>query len=357
MGLATLERVAVTRLFLICSWRLLTRTRRFPLVPACLLLTWVAMPQAFGAGPAACSNSTSVILLIGAPGEPEYRTNFLKQASLWEKACAQANCRYVAIGSDGETNARAKLERLLACEPTNSASQLWLVLIGHGTFDGKEARFNLPGPDLGASEFGQWLKPFQRPVAVIDSSSSSAPFLNAVSATNRVVVTATRSGYEQNFARFGQYFAAALTDPTADLDKDGQVSILEAFLAASRQATEFYKAEGRLVTEHALLDDNGDGLGTQADWFRGLRAVRKAKDDAPVDGVLSSQWCLVPSESERRLSAEQRARRDALVREIIRHREKKQNLSEDEYYRQLEVMLLELARVSSTNSSGAPAQN
>src|SRR5213075_927990 len=98
----------------------------------------------------------------------------------------------------------------------------------------------------------------------------------------RVIVAAARSGYEQNYARFGQYMAEAIADPTADLDKDGQTSLLEAFLTASRRVAEYYATEGRMVTEHALLDDNGDGFGTPADWFRGIRAVKAAKDGAPL---------------------------------------------------------------------------
>jgi hypothetical protein len=143
---------------------------------------------------------------------------------------------------------------------------------------------------------------------------------------------------------------------SADFDKDGQVSLLEAFLSASRHANEFYKAERRLVTEHALLDDNGDGLGTPADWFQGVRAIRKAKDDSQVDGLLAGQFCLVPSERESRLTAEQRARRDALERAVFQHREKKTQLPEEEYYRELERLLLELARACATHSSGS-AQN
>ena len=81
-------------------------------------------------------------------------------------------------------------------------------------------------------------------------------------------VTATRSGYQHNYARFGKFLAEALSNPKNDLDKDGQISLLESFLSASHRTTEFYKTEGRLATEHALLDDNGDGLGTPATWFR-----------------------------------------------------------------------------------------
>ena len=110
------------------------------------------------------------------------------------------------------------------------------------------------------------------------SRCSTAPRRAARSSTgsraqNRVVVTATRSGDEQNFARFGQYLAEAIADPRADLDKDGQVSLLEAFLTASSRVDEYYRTRSQLATEHALLDDNGDRLGTPADWFRGVRAT------------------------------------------------------------------------------------
>src|SRR4029078_12500696 len=100
-----------------------------------------------------------------------------------------------------------------------------------------------------------------------------------------MVVTATRSSSEVNFTRFGDYFSASVNDPTADLDKDGQTSLLEAFLAASSRTQEFYKQNGRLMTEHAILDDNGDGLGIGADFFKGLRASRSARSGAALDGA------------------------------------------------------------------------
>src|SRR5207237_78587 len=156
--------------------------------------------------------------------------------------------------------------------------------------------------------------------------SSSAPFMAKLAATNRVIITATRSGHEQNFTHFGQYLAEAISNPEADLDKDGQVSLLEAFLMASRKTAEFYKTENRLATEHALLDDNGDGLGTPADWFAGLRAVKKAKESKLVDGLLAQQFHLVRNQSESDLSSEQRAQRDALERAVLLHREKKNQM-------------------------------
>ena len=98
------------------------------------------------------------------------------------------------------------------------------MLIGHGTFNGKEAKFNLRGPDLSATNLAEWLAPVERPVAVIDTSSASGPILNELSKPGRVIITATRSGYEQNYTRFGQFFSKAISDSKADLDKDGQVS-------------------------------------------------------------------------------------------------------------------------------------
>jgi hypothetical protein len=219
------------------------------------------------------------------------------------------------------------------------------VLIGHGTFDGKEARFNLRGPDLSASNLVEWLKPIRRPAVVINTASASAPFLKPLSGTNRIVITATRSGSEQNFARFGGYFARALAERSGDLDQDGQVSVLEAFLSASAGAKEFYRTEGRLATEHALLDDNGDGLGTPADWFRGVRAVKQADAGKALDGARAHQVHLVPSAMELALPPEVRQRRDALELELIRLRERKAGRDEDEYFRDLEKLLLELARL------------
>ena len=298
------------------------------------------------------TDRTTVIIVVGAPGEAEFGSNFVRQASLWEKACERAQCRRITLGLDAtaQTNDFERLRQTLEGEPHDSPNDLWLVLIGHGTFDGKEARFNLRGPDVSATELALWLQPFNQRLAIINTASCSAPFLNKLSGTNRVVITATRSGNEQNFARFGQYFCEAITNPQADLDKDQQVSLLEAFLMASRQAGEFYKAEGRLATEHALLDDSGDGLGTPADWFRGLRAIKRPKDNATVDGLLAQQFHLLSSPTEQKLSPDQRARRDALERVIILHREKKAQLSEDEYYRELEKLLLELGRFYESNS-------
>jgi hypothetical protein len=316
----------------------------------CLL----AVLTVFGSDATNTDDRPSVIVVVGASGDEEYGKTFEKCAELWEQASREGGAKYRRVGG---TNANAtvadsdQLKQILAAEPTEGTGELWLVLIGHGTFDGKEAKFNLRGPDLSAEALADWLKPFRRPLAIIDCSSSSAPILNKLSATNRVIVTATRSGYEQNYARFGEYVSGAIADPQADLDKDGQTSLLEAFLTASRRVNEFYSTAGRLATEHALLDDNGDGLGTPADWFRGIHAVKKAKEGVSADGFRAHQFHLVRSEQERKLSPEVRARRDELELVIARLRDAKSGMKEADYYQQLEKLFTELAALY---EQGAP---
>jgi hypothetical protein len=139
--------------------------------------------------------------------------------------------------------------------------------------------------------------------------------------------------------------ARVIADPSADLDKDGQTSLLEACLLAARLTDQFYKEQGRLATEHALIDDNGDGLGTPLEWFHGVRAVKTAEGGKSVDGVRAHQMVLVRSESEQKLPPAVRARRDELEQNLSALRSKKPELNEDDYYRQLEAILVEIARL------------
>ena len=262
--------------------------------------------------------------------------------------CIQrADADFHMIG-EGEVRNRATATSCKSCcrkSKVRKSEPLWLVLIGHGTYDGQSAKFNLRGADLTAEDFAKWLAPMKRPLAVINCTSASAPFLNRLAGDNRVVITATKSGDEQNFAHFGQYISAAIADQGADVDKDGQVSLLEAYLTACRNLDEFYKQEARLPSEHALLDDNGDGLGTPAAWFRGIRATQRAKEGASLDGTRAHQIHLVASDREKQLPPELRKRRDALELAIAKLREEKAELNEDEYYNRLEKLMLELAQL------------
>lgn len=312
-----------------------------------LLLGTLALVVAGGGAleAAAADAPPTVILVAGAPGEDEFIPDFEQQITSWAEVSARAGAKYVAIGTGAEQGGtdREQLQQALAGEPKQGRAELWLVFVGHGTFDGKEAKVNLRGPDVSATEMAEWLAPFRRPLAVIDTASASAPFLARLSAPERVLVTSTRSGYEQNYARFGKFLAEALPDPKSDLDKDGQISLLEAFLSASHRTAEFYQTDGRLATEHALIDDNGDGLGTPADWFKGVRAIKRPRDGSAPDGLRAHQFHLVRSAAEQEMSSDIRARRDQLELEVAKLRERKAKLPEDAYYRELEQLLLQIA--------------
>jgi hypothetical protein len=288
-----------------------------------------------------------VIVVVGAAGAPEYMTPFAAWAKLWEQACTKSGATFVAVGLDepGASSDRARIQEILVSQAGETTAPLWLVLIGHGTFDGRTANFNLRGPDLSAKDLAEWLRPLERPLVVINTASASAPFLRELSAPGRIVITATKSGFEQNYARFGQYFAEAIADPKADLDKDGQTSVLEAFLSASHATGQFYAAAGRLATEHALLDDNGDTLGTPAEWFRGIRPVQRAGDGAALDGYRAHQLHLLASPGETALPPAVRARRDELELQVMTLRDTRAKLSDDEYFSKLELLLREIAQV------------
>ncbi|MCO6454437.1 MAG: hypothetical protein J5I93_03895, partial [Pirellulaceae bacterium] len=312
-------------------------------------------------GEAASARAEPVlVVVVGAGGADQYASQFGVWADRWKAVAEAAGVEYHEIGrgESGQGEDRQTLRQRLAAlvEPPpaeqretednapSPTSPLWLVLIGHGTWYRDVARFNLRGPDVSASELNDWLAPCRRPLVVINCASSSAPFLNRLSGPDRVLVTATRSGAEQNFARFGDYLSSAIGNPEADLDHDDQVSLLEAFLLASSATQRFYQDEGRLATEHALLDDNGDGLGTPGDFFRGTRAIRPARDGSPLDGSLARRMHLQSTAADP-LDVARRADRDELERQLEQLRVRKVELPEEAYYDQLETLLVRLARL------------
>ena len=301
---------------------------------------------------AAGQDQPTVIVIVGAAGTEEYGEQFAEWADHWGSVAENTGARFVRIGlpSDQEVSDRDRLEQQLIKERDNAAP-LWLVFIGHGTFNGRVANFNLRGPDVSATQLATWLKPLSRPLVIVNSASASGPFINKLSGADRVVITATKSGHEHQFARFGRYMSESIIDEEADLDKDNQTSLLEAFLLASRRVAEFYEQEARLATEHALLDDNGDGLGTPASWFRGIRTTRRGKDGAAPDGLRAHQFHLLKSTSEADLSTAAIEQRDELERQIAKLREQKPKMPIDQYYQQLEPLLIELARLYEDHES------
>lgn len=288
----------------------------------------------------------SVIVAIGATGDDAYKGVFERWAGHWKKAGDAGDARCVEIGANpNATDSLNRLREALKAKALESPAPLWIVLLGHGTSDGKDAKFNLRGDDLAASELAEWLRPFHRPIVIVGGFSASGAFLKPLTAPDRVIVSATKSGSENNFARFGGYFSESIADPAADLDKDGETSVLEAWLAAARRVADFYKNEGRLATEHSLLEDNGDGLGTPPDWFQGVRAVKKSKSNQAPDGLRAHQIHLVASAAERALPAAVRAERDELERELAKLRDARAAMAEDDYFAKLEAVLLRIARL------------
>jgi hypothetical protein len=303
-----------------------------------------------------------LIVVVGAAGSDEYATVFSQWAEPWRKLAVDRGWKLTYIDDNSgsrateltdaapaaaarhrETSQRETLRQAIESH-LSSPARLWLVMLGHGTFSGKTAKFNLVGPDVSADEVATWLKPLKAPMAIINCSSASAPFLTALAGPNRVLVTATRAGGEMNFSRFGQYFSQTINDLSADVDHDLEVSLLEAFLAAAARTERFYREDSRLTTEHALLDDNGDRVGTSSDFYRGARPVKSAQGGA-VDGEVAKRIILYSSPDAPVFTPELESRRTAIEQQIDLLRRQRIELTESSYFDQLEQLLLQLSKV------------
>jgi len=213
-----------------------------------------------------------------------------------------------------------------------------LVLVGHGTAGGGRSLFNLPGRDLSASELASTLDTVeQRTVVVVVAAPASALFVEALSGPERIVIAATSNAAENQHTRFGGHFVDAFAEDAADSDKDRRVSLLEAFQYASREVARGFEIEGKLPTEHAMLDDNGDRVGSR----------NPGTDDG--DGTLAARVHLAAPEGEdpataagrETLALQIRARR--LVDRIEVVKREKRSLEANEYQQRLEALLVELA--------------
>lgn len=319
----------------------------FPL----LFLGLLAFPTA-GAEEA----SPKILLIVGSAGTETYAGEFAANAALWTEAARRGGSEIAVIGLDPPgADGPADAERLRAALEEETAPELWLVLVGHGTFDQREVKFNLRGADVTDRQLATWLEGYAGRLVVVNTASASGSFVRTLGKPGRIVVTATKNEAELSYTRFGGHFAEAVGGlPEADLDNDAQVSLLEAFLHASKRVGEFYSSEGRVATEHALIDDNGDQFGSRSEWFEGATPVRTPSPEAEADGDLAARRVLVKSEFERRLSGQQRERRDSLEIEVARLRRSKDSLEEEDYYAKLEPLLVELARLyEEIRSSGS----
>ncbi|HEU5217361.1 MAG TPA: hypothetical protein VFU23_01810, partial [Gemmatimonadales bacterium] len=210
---------------------------------------------------------------------------------------------------------------------------LLIVLLGHGSGQGADSRLNLPGPDATAADFSTWLGPLTgRTVVLVNASSGSGDFVPALSGKDRVVVTATKSAMERNEITFGDHFARALVSESADADRDGRVTVLEAFDYARREVARGYETRGLLLTEHAQLDDDGDGKGSAV------------PGSAPGDGALARTvaFGITPLPSDPKVAALVAERR-ALEGQVDALRRRKAAMDSTAYQRELERLLLEIA--------------
>ncbi len=320
----------------------------------CLLLGALA-PLAVSAQPAAAkpvssdptASSAEIIIVVGAGGAPQYAEDFAAWVDQWTEVAKKSDAVATVIGRSSESVStdRDQLEKAIKSVAVDGPTPVWIVLIGHGTFRDNVAKFNLRGADVSAAELAAWLKPVQRTVVVVNCSSASGPFVNQLSGPHRVVVTATQSGSEQNFARFGRFFADAISSADADLDHDGEVSVQEAFLQASAAVRQFYESEARISTEHALIDDNGDGRGTPAKMFRGMRAIASAKDGTELDGSKASRVTLSPAQDRLPFTPDELQERSAIEQQLDTRRSTKDAVNESEYEASLEPLLIRLAKI------------
>ena len=215
--------------------------------------------------------------------------------------------------------------------------QLIVLLIGHGTPNGsgaEDAKFNLVGPDLKASEWADLLKPLAARVVFVDTTAVSFPFLRHLAGPGRIVITATDSTAQEFETTFAEFFVRAFEDPSADADKNGRVSLFEAFTSASAATRAWYEQRGQLPTERPLIDDDGDGVGHEA-------------GNPGSDGALARatflQPPLLPADEAAAAVAERLRELESRIEDLKRRRT---TMLPAEYDAELERLLLELARLS-----------
>jgi hypothetical protein len=321
--------------------------RAFPSLVLCVFVLLAAYSSLYSSEPSV----KNVLVVLGASGEVDYGDQFREWGKRWKDAFGESNTEVIdgtitsSPGLDEKNDRQRTLDWIAKTDAGESDDirTYWLVLIGHGTNDRTGAKFNLRGPDLSDVEIANALNGTRHRWIIVNCSSSSGPFLSTLSSSNRVVITATKSGAEQNFSRFGDYFSEAMLDRSADLDHDSSISVLEAFLSASNRVARFYVDGNRLASEQSLLDDNADRKGTPAVFFRGLRPVKAPADGLKLDGSLAAR-VLIRSLSERKeRSADQTLKIEQLQAEVELLRTKKSGMDIDEYYAALEKRLLQLA--------------
>ncbi len=279
------------------------------------------------------------IVVAGLGGEPDYEQRFRVQAASLEALARGDGAEVKLLTGESATKSAVLAAIQEAGGKAGADDTVVLTLIGHGTFDGAEYKFNLPGPDVTATEMAGALgRARTQKQLVINLTSASGGSIAALGRKGRVVITATRSGTERNATVFPRYWVEALRDPSADTDKNDAISALEAYRYADKKTAEYYETQKRLATEHALLEDTGEGEGVRA----------PGPDNGK--GQLAQRFALVRLGEQQRKS--QTPEKQALLKKkeelevaIDQLKYRKAALSQAEYQKQLRGLLLELARV------------
>lgn len=294
----------------------------------------------------AAAQERYALIVSGASGGPKYA----EQMREWRATIASAlvdrygfpkdKVRVLVDETDksGEQgtaqNVRAALGALR--KQLSADDLLFVVMLGHGTYDGDTAKFNLVGPDLTAAEWAGLLKGLPGQLVIVNTTAASFPFLEHLAAPNRVVITATDSAAQKYTTVFPDYFAKALNEASTDLDKNGRTSIFEVFAAASQAVKLHYEQRGQLTTERAVFDDDGDGIGREAD---------AEGPDGSLARVLFLDAELAAAADDPELAALLKRRRELeIAAEALKA--KKGSMPQVTWEAEYEKLMLELARVT-----------
>jgi hypothetical protein len=287
------------------------------------------------------------VIISGASGDPKFAATYDKWraelAAIFRDKLKIDRQRLFVLGETASADVlpatrqqvKTTMERI--AKASTAVDTVVVVLIGHGSSDAAQAKFNLVGPDLDADEWGALVAGLPARVVLVNTTSASFPFLEKLSGKNRIIVTATDSAAQRYETVFPDFFVKAFNDPDADVDKNDRLSIWEVFSFASAGVKQYYEQKGQLATERALIDDNGDKVG------------KLAEAQGP-DGTLARSTYLdaelaVPANADAELTALYR-RRDETLGRIEGLKTKKEAMPVEVYEAELEKLLLELATVS-----------
>ena len=283
--------------------------------------------------------ATYYVVVAGLGGEPDYEQRFTAAAKDLDrifKAAGPTAHVYTLTGAQATKKFLAETMGEVA-RNTQADDDFALILIGHGSFDGVEYKFNLLGPDVTAGEIAVMCDQIAaRRQLVVDTTSASGGAVQVLERPGRAVIAATKSGTEKTATVFARYWVEALEDPAADIDKSDSISAMEAFTYAARKTAAFYDAQKRLSTEHAVFNDTGRG--------------------EPVRGAGNGQGVLMSSFTVLRIGTSLRAandpakralldKKDELEKRIDTLKHRKAAIDPEDYQRQLTDALVELAKV------------